>query len=360
MDSDVLARRVALGAIPVLALLVYLLRSDPPAQGVGASAGAPASAASVAPSSSGSPLGFRLGAEPDGGTEAEPVRAPPAPAGSAVAPAPDRERLSALGERGLGREPLPPVQVAAHLPLLEDPTTPPPGGGGDSRSAQLTGGPCGGMRVRLITTSKDPDWSFASIAPPGQPAKLRRVGDSVGSWRVQTIEWDRVWLAAGATRCAVGMHAGAREAREAASGTSAAELLADAERDPAVWHVPVKIAQGIHKRSETEYLVTPEAADAVFERGAELFAGLRLEPVRRQQADVGVQIVELKPDSLLERLGVEPGDIVLAINDQVCSSLDASISALEAARESGVLLVRMEREGVVFDLDIRILAEEPG
>jgi hypothetical protein len=360
MDSDVLARRAALAAIPVLALVVYLLRSDPAEQHAAPSAGAPGTAASAAPSASGSPLGFRLGGQPEGGGEPERGRPPPDPGGSAAVPGPNHERLSALGERGLGAAPLPPVQVAARLPVLEDPSAPPSGGANDRRFAQLTGGPCGGMRVRLITTSKDPAWSFASIAPPGQPAKIRRVGDSIGSWRVQTIEWDRVWLATGATRCAVGMHAGVREAREAASDSSAGQLLADADRDPAPWHVPVGIAQGIHKRSETEYLVTPEAADAIFERGAELFAGLRLEPVRRQQANVGVQIAEIKPDSLLERLGVEPGDIVLAINDQVCLSLDAAILELEAARDSGLLLVRMERDGVVFDLDIRILGEEPG
>jgi general secretion pathway protein C len=357
MEMDVVVRRAALAAIPALAVLIFLLRSEPRDDASPAVPSASASSATVAPSASAEGrLGFSLSARTGVGPQDERPTSRPGPAPS-TAPDPTGPALRSP-EHGLDAPPLPPVQVAAQLPLVDDATRSSdgtlavPGQG-------LAPGPCGGVTVRLITTSKDPAWSFTSIAAPGQQARMRRVGDNLAGWRIQSIEWDRVWLSKGGTRCAVGMHAGAREAGEAAKATRAGSLLADAEQEPAAWHVPVAIIRGIHKRSETEYSLTPKAVAAIFKRGAQLFAGLRLEPVIFQGQRVGVQIVELKPDSLLERLGLKSGDIVLALNGEVCADLEAAVAALHQARDGELLLVRMERDGEVFDLEIRLLAEQP-
>jgi type II secretory pathway component PulC len=82
--------------------------------------------------------------------------------------------------------------------------------------------------------------------------------------------------------------------------------------------------------------------------------------VTRAGQVVGVAIGRVKPDSLPERLGIQSGDVLLAINDAACSSLEETIAALLKAREAGVLVARMERDGQQFDLEIRMLASDPG
>jgi general secretion pathway protein C len=352
MDLDVLARRICIAAIPVLALTVFLLRRDPAEEQAEAAASASASAAAAPqprPASS-SRLGFEFTPPPQ--SSSRPVASAVAPQAHTlegrVAPPEFPEKRPALVEKmavdlptadepreNLGTQPLPPAAAP-----------PPPAG------------PCGGIQVRLITLSKDPKWSFTSLASGlDQPAQIRRAGDRFGNWKVASIDWDRVWLSSGGIRCAVGIHAGAREALAAIRKSGGGELLAAAEGDPPPWHVSYALAKGIHKRSETEFMLTPKAIARIFKRGARLLTGLTLDPAREGDQVVGVRLGLIPPDSLLERLGLLSGDIVLAINDQPCSTLDETIAAVIQAREAGELIARMRRRGETFDLDIRALTE---
>jgi hypothetical protein len=132
--------------------------------------------------------------------------------------------------------------MAVDLPVAAEPPRVP--------AKRLAGGPCGGVQVRAITASRDPAWSFAAIAPrPDSPALVRHRGDKVGNWRVDRIEWDRVWLAAATTRCAVGMHAGARAAREDAGVAAGMRSVDRAAGGPPTWQVPVTVAEAIQKRT---------------------------------------------------------------------------------------------------------------
>jgi len=216
--------------------------------------------------------------------------------------------------------------------------------------------------VRVITTSLDPAWSFASIATgPGDPASLRRVGDSVGPWRVDSIEWDRVWLLGGGARCAATLHAGLREARAAAPPDPGGRaLLAAADDAPPVWQVPAEVARGIQRRSATELLLDPRAVASIYARGVDLLAGTRLDPVRDGSQVIGVQLGSVAPDSLLDRLGVESGDVLRALDRERVASLDGVAAALADARGRRALVARLARGGAEFDLELieRALATE--
>jgi len=363
MDLDVLARRVALVAIPFVALGFYLLRREPETKGGSLPAPQPGTAASVAalgPASSGDAQVSADGEATPSGALPPPARPPTVP-GDLAGPNPAADgrvtRLQALGERALAA-PMPPPTAAVDLP----PVASNPGTGSDAvLHPHAPTGPCGNVWVRLITTSKDPAWSFASVSPTATaPAGIVRVGDAVGRFRVQSIEWDRVWLTAGATRCSVGIHAGAREAVAAAREAGAGQVLAEADTDPAPWNVPYRIAEAIRKRSETEYEIDSEEIELIYEQGAALLSGLRLDPVERDGQVIGVQLLSVKPDSLLDRIGVQDGDILLSVNGEPCATLDDTVEALRRARGRGVLLARLERAGEVFDLDLRAADTEPG
>jgi general secretion pathway protein C len=321
MDVDALVRRVCALAVPALAIAAWLLRAEPPARGTSTGTG-------------------------------------PLPEGSGAAPAPAPRAastgdLSRLGERALApkAEPARPV-LAADLPTSQPPShreSPP----ARARPRAATG-ECGGLEVRLITASDDEKWAFASIAEGlGTPARFYRVGERVGSWRLASIEWDRVWLQAGGARCAIGMHPGVREARESAGRGAQKQGVAIVDRAPP-WQVSESIAESIEKISETEYRIKESAVSEIFEHSADLLAGLSVQPLRRDEQLVGIELSTIPSDSLLERLGVLSGDVLLALGDTRCISLESTLAALGELREKRQLVARLERDGAAFELDVRV------
>ena len=90
------------------------------------------------------------------------------------------------------------------------------------------------------------------------------------------------------------------------------------------------------------------------EQAGSLLAGLKIEPVQSQDQTIGFELGEVPTDSLLERLGVETGDRVLAIDETPARNLDALVRALGAARSAQGLVARLERRGEAFDLRVTV------
>ena len=338
MDVDVAARRVALGAIPLVLVAAYFLRSQAPEDSSPANGGA--AAASAVPISSG-------------------VRASESTRQSAPArPQPNRPKkadeisLPPPGTPARRRKVNPPPSMAVDLPMVRAPAA----AAAVPLPVQERAGPCGGVLVRVITTSSDPQWSFATIADgPGKPARVRRVGDPVGPWRVGEIEWDRVWLRGASGRCAATVHRG-EEPRNV--GASASEgMLAPAEGAAPVWQVPSSVVAAIRQRSATEFEIDAEAVEEIFRRGSDLVSGVRLSPLRREGAVEGLLLEAIVQDSLLDRLGVESMDVVLTLNQHPVATLDAVIAALSDAKQRNRLVARLRRDHQDFDLEVAVRGE---
>lgn len=317
------ARSLALAAIPLIALGLYFARDrKPPAPAP------PPAEAPLEPKG----LGPLAGAMAERG---EAALAPPKP--SAVPNAP------------------PPEAVAAtNLPLANDPARP------KRTHAPAPRGACAGVEVRLITDSDDPAWAFASLSPAaGERAVIRRVGERIGDMRVTKIEWDRVWLAGAGGRCAASMHFGVRDAAEADDLEPTKKkrrrgLPDDAPRGQAPWRLSGEMVNGIEKLGETTYAVDKALVPAIFEQAGSLLAGLKIEPVKKDEEVVGFELGEVRTDSLLERLGVETGDRVLAIDEAPAKDLAAIMKALSEAREKDQLIARLERQGERFELKVSV------
>jgi hypothetical protein len=282
--------------------------------------------------------------------------------GFGIAPSPGSKLAQAVSERGeaaLGAPapkpsaPLPVATSAADLPLATtpqrrhhaQPSTP-------ARRSNAPVSACGGVEVRLITASDDPQWAFASLSPAlGEDATIKRVGESIGGWRVDKIEWDRVWLRGASGRCAVGMHYGAREAEDSLPNGKRV-YLAPESPDEAPWRVPGEIANSIDKLGETEFSVEKVMVPAIFDRAGALLSGLHIEPVKNGEEVVGLELGEIRTDSLLERLGVETGDVVLAIDDEPVKDLEALVRVLGGVRENERLVAKLQRNGEAFELRV--------
>lgn len=349
MDIDAAVRWGALTLLPIAGVTAYFVSQAQPVDVASPPAPSAATPVVVASGQGRRPSAevARTPASAHADPPAERAAPPPAPPPAAVEPPPsmavDLAVADSMGELGATDELA--AGSGGPAPSLRDVEAP---------------GPCGGVHVRLITASDDPTWSFASIADgPGQDARIRRVGDPVASWRVDSIEWDRVWLQGSGTKCAATIHDGAREAR-AAAGFAGRETgpLAAADDAPPLWQVPPDVADGIRQRSATEFVIDEAAVKEIFARGPELLAGVKLEPVKDGDQVVGVSLDSIPIHSLLDRLGLERGDVVLALNDSRVVTLDSAIAALGVARNRAALVARLKRGAEDFDVDVAVQKPE--
>jgi type II secretory pathway component PulC len=269
--------------------------------------------------------------------------------GTAAEPPSNVPALRVAGDQVV--EPLPVVPLSRSL-LGDDLASKPEG----SPLPTPRSSSCGGVVVKLITASHDPAASGASLAPsPTVPATVHRVGDRVGSYTVAAIEWDRVLLARGGSRCGVTVHPGlgASELDPPAPprGTRRPALPGD-EREEGT--LSTTIMAGIEKHSETEFSVLDGSVQAIFAHGAQLLQGVRIEPVLRDGHSVGIALDAIQDRSLLGRLGIESGDLLLSINGEPSPSGNAALDALRHARQTTRAVARLERHGEAFELEIRV------
>ena len=326
LSPETIVRRAALVLVPLLLLTAYLFRSEAPE--------APSTAAYTASGRALSSVGSSLGRHPE-------------PMSRAVVPTPPASAQALLGEQAVKLPQAPPSPPepkgtpAVDLPHAEQPR---PG-----RTPSAPAAPCGGLVARLITHSEDKRFAFASLATGfAEPARVVRIGERIGSFRVSAIEWDRVWVQSSSERCAVGMHFGARDAQEQTEKQLSAEEYA---RLP--WVLPQAIVAGLDKRSEMEFELDESAIAALYERGADIFAGLRIKVVQQGSEAQALELFDVRLDSFLERLGIETGDVLVSIDDQPIGSTEAVSKALEKARDAESLVAQFLRDGESFRLSLR-------
>ena len=186
MDSDALVRRGAIAALPLLALAVWFLRADPEssagsestAAGNAAGAGSADPAVSPAVSASAANTKAAAGAAPVDGPRSAPPSSGPSVDELAEAARrlddtrPERAVRSEPGEPTKTHAPRNPTTVSAvDLPVADPANS--PGAPASGKKSRLPAGPCGGVQVRAITDSNDPEWAFATLAEgPEESAQM--------------------------------------------------------------------------------------------------------------------------------------------------------------------------------------------
>ncbi len=253
----------------------------------------------------------------------------------------------------------PPAPAARDLPTAE----PMPQSAAPRKAAgNRPRGPCGGLVVRLITQGAE--GSTASIAADEQSrAEIKEVGDTVGGYRVSRIEWDRVWFSSGGGVCSVGIHHGARAAQESPKGRALELVDGGAEGRPApevavpdpglaAGGVPLEIAEGIRVDSPSLTHLEGFAVKAIRARAEALLSAVKLEDQAR-----GVALSGVKEDSLLWRLGLRDGDVILALDEHPTPRRDELLTWLrkwlsEERYDARSYHVLVERGGERFTLEL--------
>ncbi len=207
--------------------------------------------------------------------------------------------------------------------------------------------PCDAGRVVLITWSEEPEWSFASIAGSDGRSALHRRGDRVGDRTVESIDWDRVWLAESSGRhCQLAMGA----AMPAARAGGPIKVAPEADKGGRKTRVPEKIASKIHPIDAGHVTVERAVIDDVLELQAELFRSVRAFPDK----EGGLRLSGIPRGSLTEMLGLRNGDRVETVNGIDVSNPGNAIGALTQLRSASRLTVALHREGKPTTIDVQI------
>ncbi len=339
MDLDRTGRKVALVLLPLVGVVVYFApRPEPPADPAADVSEDDAPAGIGIPPTEATPLGKALHERGESAL-AKKSTPPPAQARSGalpVTPAPPPPKSRRIDVRNAPR-------AARDLPLAQAADAPRSNGPRRAKPA-VPMGPCGGVTVRGITDSPDPEWAFAMLAPmPTDSARLTRVGDPIGHYRVQSIEWDRVWLAGGAGRCAVRLAEGVREAQEAVGDSP---LLVDPgnARSKPPWRLSRELKNAIDVVGTT-VRVESAVVQALFDQGPSWISGMKVQPQRENERAVGVVFNGVQEGSLLHHVGIRSGDLLRTLDETPAESLDRIGEALVKARKAQRVLLELERDG---------------
>jgi S1-C subfamily serine protease len=103
-----------------------------------------------------------------------------------------------------------------------------------------------------------------------------------------------------------------------------------------------------------EFLIGEPAIFALYARGADVFAGLRIKPYQNDSGETqGLQLFDILLDSFLERLGIEQGDVLVSIDETPIASINDVLAALERARDAASLTAGFLRDGEAFRLSLK-------
>lgn len=84
---------------------------------------------------------------------------------------------------------------------------------------------------------------------------------------------------------------------------------------------------------------------ADLEQTSDIARSARIVPALRHGAPSGVKVYAIRPGSLLEAIGLENGDTVLAVNDVSILQADAALSLYSARNELDHIDIDLERKG---------------
>jgi general secretion pathway protein C len=229
------------------------------------------------------------------------------------------------------------------LPL---PTTPTPSGPVADEDP-----PCGFGRVLLIAASEDPQWSFARIEDDGGGAHLRRIGDDIGGHTLQAVGWNRVWLADGGGRCQMKLGDKRATPTRKPSGDDGGRGTTKAGRRGR--ELSPEMAAKINKVSDTEFNIERSLVNEILENQAELMKTARIVP-EKDGDKAGIRLFGIRPNSLLDHLGLKNGDRLESINGFDMSDPQKALEAYARLAQADKLKVQVNRKGAPMSIDFNI------
>ena len=111
--------------------------------------------------------------------------------------------------------------------------------------------------------------------------------------------------------------------------------------------VMTQLRAGIRTVSPDEIEFTRDAFNLLLLEQARLLRAARMMPALQNGQPVGIRILGVTPDGVLALLGLQNGDIVVALNNLPIASPEQALGAYSAIRNATTIEARIERAGTV-------------
>ena len=199
------------------------------------------------------------------------------------------------------------------------------------------------LEITVVDIQK-PKASFAVFSTgEGAAAKpMVQEGGNVAGKLVAVIVHDKVYMKDGATYCYVAMFEPPPPAASAAPSAGPGPAVVE----PVPGGVPKldpTIEKGIQKIDDTDFNVDRTVVDKIIENQAELMKTARIVPEQANGKTIGIRLLNIRPDTLLGKLGLTNGDVLKTINGFDMTSPEKALEAYAKLRTAPEITIGINR-----------------
>ncbi len=217
--------------------------------------------------------------------------------------------------------------------------------------------PCSGGAKLAITVvdPQRPSYSFAVLSTgEGSTNKpMVREGSTVQGREVAVIVREKVYFREGSSYCYVGMFQPPQAAPPPGPPQPAAPVMVEPGAG-GPGKVPPDIEKGIQKVDEKTFNIDRNVVDKIIENQAELMKSARIVPEQKDGKIVGIRMLNIRPDTLLGKLGLQTGDMLRTINGFDMTSPEKALEAYAKLRTAPQIQVGVVRNGQPMNIDFNI------
>jgi general secretion pathway protein C len=209
------------------------------------------------------------------------------------------------------------------------------------------------LEITVVDPIK-PAKSFAVLSTgEGMANKpLVREGSTVAGREVAVIVREKLYFKEGASYCYVGMFLPPQPVT--AAPTPAAPVLVDPGGPGAPGKVPSDIEKGIQKVDDHTFNIDRNVVDKIIENQAELMKSARIIPEQENGKVVGIRMLNIRPETLLGKLGLQTGDMLKTINGFDMTSPEKALEAYAKLRTAPAIQVGVVRNGKPMNIEFNI------
>ena len=210
--------------------------------------------------------------------------------------------------------------------------------------------------TKLTVTIVDPiqpQKSFAVLSTGEGAANkpMVREGGTVSGRQVAVIVREKVYFHEGASYCFVGMF---QPPAPPVANPIATPTIVEPAIPGGPSKVPPEIEKGIQKIDETNFNIDRMVVDKIIENQAELMKTARIVPEQENGKVVGIRLLNIRPDTLLGKLGMQQGDMLKTINGFDMTSPEKALEAYAKLRTAPSIQVGVVRGGKPMNLEYSI------
>ncbi len=195
-----------------------------------------------------------------------------------------------------------------------------------------------------------PAKSFAVITVSEKDKPMVREGSTVAGREVAVIVREKVYFHEGASYCFVGMF----QPPQPVAPVAAAPVIVEPGGPGAPGKVPADIEKGIQKVDDHTFNVDRNVVDKIIENQAELMKSARIIPEQVDGKVVGIRLLNIRPDTLLGKLGLTTGDMLKSINGFDMTSPEKALEAYAKLRTAPNITIGIVRNGKPTNIEFNI------